>query len=172
MNRSARRRLAQIEWSQRIAQHLLPGGSVIVPPRIAAWLEKKSGMLPERRIMLLDTDPEAYAVLTALHVSAMGRHDSPGNSIRPISGAPSEIGQQSAKGRDSHEQLEEWLTTVEAAEIFGVHDRTIRRWIAAQRLPARRHSGRWLVNRQHLNIARAQAARPTPKEIDTCLPYN
>jgi excisionase family DNA binding protein len=136
----------KIDWTQRIARHLLPDGSVIVPPRIAAWLEDKAGMLPERRIMLRGTDPEAYEVLAALHLSALSRGGTGEAIIRSANGT------RMVKSPNDIQQSEEWLTTAEAAEMTGVTDRCIRKWIATQRLPARRHGGRWLVNRQHLNI--------------------
>lgn len=144
----------QLPWAERIGRHMLPEGSVLVPPRIAKALDEQLGILSERRIMLRASDPEAYEVLSALHLSALGYKQ---NVFRPKpqSQVMSDIGQ---KGADEHvvqQQSNYWLTTLDAAELTGVHDRTIRRWIAAQRLPARRHGGRWLVHRQYLNIALA-----------------
>ena len=43
------------DWSERIGRHMTAEGSVIVPPRIAHWLEKKAGVTGDKRIALRDT---------------------------------------------------------------------------------------------------------------------
>jgi excisionase family DNA binding protein len=68
------------------------------------------------------------------------------------------IGQKRARDKSIQQQSDRWLTTLEAAQLTGVHDRTIRRWIVAQRLPARRQGGRYLIDRLHLSITQALIA--------------
>jgi excisionase family DNA binding protein len=133
----------EIDWVARICRHITPDGSVIVPSRIAAALEAKAGVTPDRRIALRGTDPEAYEVLAALHLAALSHS--------------SGTGTETAAVQRNLQLCEEWLTTTEAAQVVGVSDRCIRKWIASQRLPARRHGNRYLVNRQHLTV-RAMAA--------------
>jgi excisionase family DNA binding protein len=123
-------------WAQRIGRHMLPDGSVAVPPRIAAWLEKRAGVTHDRRIALRDTDPTAYAVLAALRLAALYH----------CSGTGTELPAQQHRTQE----LRLWMSTSTAAALFGVTDRAIRKWIATGKLPATRHGGRWLINRNHL----------------------
>jgi len=51
-----------------------------------------------------------------------------------------------------------YASALEAAQLTGVHDRTIRRWIVAQRLPARRQGCRYLIDR--LNLSMTQRSSP------------
>lgn len=114
----------------RIAQRVADDGSAIIPPHIARWLERKSGMTPDRRGKLRTTDPEAYVALTALHISA----------------CRSENGTETAAAQPNTSLSEMWLSTNEAAEALNVTDRCIRKWAAAGRLRARRVGGRWLIH--------------------------
>ncbi len=97
-------------------------------------------MTSDRRVALRDTDAEAYQVLAALRIAALHY------------GAGSANGTRSAGAQPGRQDLEQWLTTSEAAEMQGVTDRAIRKWIATGRLPAKRHAGRWLISRNDLNI--------------------
>jgi excisionase family DNA binding protein len=125
-------------WEERIARRLTGGGSVIVPPRLAAWLEDKAGLTAERRIMLRDTDPAAYEVLAALRLAALAHRSGNGTKV--------------AAPQPDRPPLDLWLTTDQAAQQAGVTDRCIRKWIAQHRLPATRHGGRWLINPTHLDL--------------------
>ncbi|WP_448440397.1 helix-turn-helix domain-containing protein [Mycolicibacterium sp. XJ2] len=125
---------AQRDYVTHIQRRITKDGSVIVPPRIAAWLERHAGITAELRIRLRGTDPEAYEVLTALHLAALKRSNS-------------DCGTKVAGGQGETTESEQWLTTSEAAELADVTDRCIRNWIAAGQLPAARHGGRWLINR-------------------------
>ncbi|MBJ7340635.1 MAG: excisionase family DNA-binding protein [Mycolicibacterium sp.] len=49
------------------------------------------------------------------------------------------------------------MTTAEAAKELSVTDRAVRKRIAAGRLPATKHGSRWLLNRDHVQIAQALA---------------
>jgi excisionase family DNA binding protein len=124
------------DWAQRISRHILPDGSVAVPPRIAAWLEKRAGVTDDRRIALRDTDPAAYTVLAALRLAALYHCSGTGTQL--------------AEQQHITEELAVWMSTSTAAELLGITDRAIRKRIAAGKLPATRHGSRWLINRNEL----------------------
>jgi excisionase family DNA binding protein len=116
-------------------------GAVVVPPRLAAWLERTAGVSNDRRILIRDSDPLAYEVLAALHIAAAYYR----------SGA----GTEQAAGSGNSRELRTWLTTADAASRFGVTDRAIRKWIATGRLPAIKCGGQWLLNSNHIQIIQA-----------------
>lgn len=90
---------------------------------------------------LRDTDPLAYEVLAALQIAAITHSSSSAaNGTKPAVSQPY-----------PHES-DTWLTTADAAAEMGITDRAIRKEIATERLPARRHGGRWLIDRENLNI--------------------
>lgn len=126
-------------WAHRIGRHIRPDGSVMVPPRIAQWLEAKAGLTADRRINLRTTDPDAYEVLAALHLSALCHR----------SGSGTETAATQADSQESGS----WITTVAAAAQLGVTDRCIRKWIAQGRIPATRHGGRWLIRAHHVTAS-------------------
>jgi excisionase family DNA binding protein len=126
------------DWAERIGRHITAEGSVVVPPRIAHWLEKSAGVTGDWRISLRATDPLAYEVMAALHLAAI-THSS-ANGTKPA------VSQRSSRESDT------WMTTADVAAEMGVTDRAIRKQIAAERLPARRHGGRWLINRNDIDI--------------------
>jgi excisionase family DNA binding protein len=126
------------DWAQRIGCHITPNGSVVVPPRIADWIERQIGLVSERRTAMAGTDPLAYTVLSALRVVALSHRSGNGTKV--------------AGGQSASEESEQWLTTSEAANAAGVTDRAIRKWIAQDRLPAKRHGGRWLINQKDLHV--------------------
>lgn len=143
------------DWAERIGRHLLPDGSVIVPARIAKLLDDRAQMLSEQRIALRASDPQAYVVLSALRISALGYKQDAFTSCRPDVAAR---GQKVVQDRRSQTESDDCLTTTEAATLLGVHARTVRRWAEQQRLPAWQHGRRWFIDRQHLYIAQALAA--------------
>jgi excisionase family DNA binding protein len=118
------------DWSARIGRHITADGSVIVPPRIADWIEGQIGLVSERRTALAGTDPLAYTVLSALRIVALPHRSGNGTKL--------------AGGQPTSEDSEQWLTTSEAAAQMGVTDRAVRKWIAQDRLPAKRYGGRWM----------------------------
>ena len=124
----------------RIAERITGDGSAIIPPRIARWLERKSGMTDDRRRGLRTTDPEAYVALTALHSAALH----------------SDSGTENTAAQSNTTQSEMWITTTAAAQALNVTDRCVRKWCAAGRLHARRVGGRWLIH-----------PKATPTEKDT-----
>ncbi|ORM29195.1 helix-turn-helix domain-containing protein [Williamsia sp. 1135] len=132
-------------WSERISRHVNDDGSVVLPARIAAWLEEQAGLTTahERRLAMRDTDPLAYEVLAALHLSALAHRSGTGTKLAAVPAQPS--------------PSECWLTTTEAARQLGMTDRGIRKWITTGRLPAQRHGNRWLINRTHLPVSQTAA---------------
>lgn len=118
----------------RIAQHITNDGSVIIPPRIARWLEQNCGMTADRRIRLRHNDPDAYVTLAALHLAA----------LRSDSGTKDAL----AQSVSTHSNM--WMSTSEAAEALGVTDRCIRKRCQSGRLDAAKAGSRWLVNRNSL----------------------
>lgn len=125
-----------ITLEARIAQHIASDGSVIIPPRMARWLDKQSGMTADRRILLRDTDPDFYVVLAALRIVALR----------------SDIGTDDAETQPNRPNLNMWMTTSEAADALNVTDRCIRKWCKTGRLRAVLSGSRWLINRSTLNI--------------------
>lgn len=125
----------QDSWEARICRHVTESGSVIVPPRIARWLESKAGVTAEWRIGLRGTDTEAYEVLLALHLAALR----------------SDCGTNSVDSQRHQPQSETWLSTTEAAAELHVSDRCVRNWCNSGRLPATMSGGRWLINRAALS---------------------
>ncbi|WP_052066184.1 helix-turn-helix domain-containing protein [Rhodococcoides fascians] len=114
----------------RISRRLTADGSVIIPPRIARWLEHNAGMTADRRIRLRDNDPEAYVALTALHLSALS----------------SESGTKDALPQRHRKESVQWLSTSQAADTLHVTDRCIRKWCTTGRLHAQHIGGRWLID--------------------------
>lgn len=123
-------------WDSRISRHIAANGSVLVPPRIARWLESKAGVTAEWRISLRGTDFEAYEVLLAMHMAA----------LRSGCGTDSPVGQR------EQSPLEAWMSTKEAAAEMQVSDRCVRKWIHTGRLPATMSGARWLINRNDLGV--------------------
>ncbi|MHA3021271.1 helix-turn-helix domain-containing protein [Mycobacterium sp. BMJ-28] len=102
----------------------------IVPPRIAALLERAAGMTADRRARLRHTDPEAYVALSALHLAA----------LRSDSGTKAAVPQQNSA------DLTTWKSSAEAAETLGVTDRCIRKWCSTGQLRAVISGHRWLID--------------------------
>lgn len=143
---AARTRTAAVDWPQRFASHFNPDGSVTVPQKAAKWLYERAPVPHELRLLLRERDPELYAVINALRLSAFSDPES-----WP---ATSDLGREMAKPTTTQQESEsEWLTTRRASEIAGVTDRAIRDWIATERLPARRHGHTWRIHRTDLQAA-------------------
>ncbi|WP_082614332.1 helix-turn-helix domain-containing protein [Mycobacterium sp. Root265] len=136
------RRTTTSSLEERIAQHITRDGSVVVPQRVARWLDKQSGMNADRRIALRGTDPEFYVVLAALHLVALGAD----------CGTNSTAGQQNTAGSEM------WLSTKQAAKALNVTDRCVRKWIATGRLHAEMVGARWLINPHNITLALREIA--------------
>ncbi len=124
---------------EEVSKYVTATGWAIVPPRIAHWLEAKAKVTADLRGRLRDTDWDAHQVLTALHVVAL-RY------------ARSDIGTKPPVGHSCRAESEVWVSTSEAAAELNVTDRCIRNWIYAKRLPATKPGGRWLINRNDIDV--------------------
>jgi excisionase family DNA binding protein len=130
---------------ESFSTHVTADGSVIVPPRIAHWLETKAGITADWRDRLRDTDPEAHAVMVEFHAAAL-RH-----------GRRSDCGTNSVVGQRQGPPLKTWIGTAEAARALNVTDRCVRKWCRSGRLPATVSGGRWLINRNDLTAYKLTA---------------
>lgn len=130
----------------RISQRLTAEGSVIIPPRIARWLEHNAGMTAERRFRLRANDPEAYVALAALHLSAL----------------VSESGTKSAVPQPHQAQSVHWVSTRQAADTLHVTDRCIRNWCTTGRLHAQQIGSRWLIDPTSIALVHTTRPKETP----------
>jgi excisionase family DNA binding protein len=122
--------------------HGLDGPAVVVPARVAAWLERHAH-LRAVRTEHRGVDPEVDAVLVALGVAgAAWRAGSTGcgtdqrNPPEPVAASP--------------------LTTGQAADLLGITDRGVRAAILAGRLNAHQVGGRWHLDREDVEHYRAR----------------
>jgi excisionase family DNA binding protein len=121
----------------------LGGPSVVVPARVAAWLETR---LDLRRIRtdVRGADPELDAVLLDLAVVAQTWRSRVNASDRA---EPSQA-----------DALLPWLTVSEAADQLGVTGSRVRQLVHTNALPAEQVDRRWRINRldfEHYKAARA-----------------
>ena len=117
---------------------------VVVPARVAAWLERRAG-LSSLRPQVRGADPEVDAVLVALRLAAMTWTSS--------------VGGTETRNQPELEASSE-LTTQQVADAFGLTSRAVRKAIAAGRLKAHQVGARWVVTREdfeHYKAARAAA---------------
>lgn len=120
---------------------------VVVPGRIAAWLDRHAG-LSRLRIEHRGQDPEVDAVLVALAVASA--------AWRSRAGIGSDHGTEQAK--QPSDQSRSLLTTADAAELLGISDRGVRKAILDGRLPAQRVADVWLVDREDVEHFKARRA--------------
>jgi excisionase family DNA binding protein len=127
---------------QHPSRYTLAGGEVVVvPARVAAWLDRNAG-LDRLRIDHRGADAELDAVLCALRLAALvWRSSACGTSVAvaPEPGAS-------------------WLSTGEVAAALGITARGVRKAIAEGRLQATREDGRWRVAREDVEQWRAARA--------------
>lgn len=126
--------------------HGVAAPCVIVPARVAAWLERHT-QLRALRTEARGTDPEVDAVLVALGVAAAAWRSSATGTRAPVAA-------------EQATASETTMTTSQAATVLGVGERAVRQAIGRGRLPATRAGGRWLIEREDLEHYRqaAQAA--------------
>lgn len=120
------------------------GPAVVVPARVAAWLESKAN-LSALRVRARGSDAEVDAVLVALRVAALAwRTSATGSDVEPTP--------EAARGS------EQWLSTSKAADLLGITDRAVRLAIREGRLEAVQVAGRWRVSRANVEHYRAARA--------------
>lgn len=116
---------------------------VILPARVAAWLERHAG-LNDLRVRARGNDPEVDSVLQAMHRASLHwRTAATGSNRAPEPEAPTELNQ--------------WFSTTQAADRLGITDRAVRLAIAEHRLPATNLNGRWRITPE--DIAHFKAAK-------------
>ena len=116
---------------------------VILPARVAAWLERHAG-LNDLRVRARGNDPEVDSVLQAMHRASLHwRTTATGSNHAPEPEAPTDLNQ--------------WLSTTQAADRLGITDRAVRLAIAEHRLPATNLNGRWRITPE--DIAHFKAAK-------------
>ena len=93
------------DWAWRISRHLTADGSVVVPARIAAWLEQRAGLTGDRRIACVIPIPRLRGP-QALHAAALNHRS--GTGTKPT---VAQAGRQ---------ESETWLTTTEAASYLAL----------------------------------------------------
>lgn len=120
--------------------HGADGPVVVVPGRVAAWLERNA-RLREMHQHSRGADPEVDAVVVGLLLAARAwRASATGSAdaVRPEVGAGSQE-----------------LSTREAADLLHVTDRAIRQAITDGRLQAQRIGSRWVLQRENVEHYRA-----------------
>lgn len=120
---------------------------VVVPARVCAWLERYAS-LNEVRIQERGADPEVDAVLVAVRLAALTwRTTATGTAVAAKPEAPTDLNQ--------------WMSTGQAAERLGITDRAVRLAIKENRLKATNLDGRWRITAedlQHFTAAKAATA--------------
>ena len=119
------------------------GPAVIVPGRVAAILDRQC-RLTDLRVRTRGVDPEATAVLEALHVAALAwRSSSTGTEAAP---------------EPEPATRSEWMGSGQAADLLGVTSRAVRKAIADGRLAAVEVGGRYRISREDVEHYRASRA--------------
>lgn len=123
------------------------GSVVVVPARIAAWLNR-SARLRELRTAVRGIDAELDAVLVALAVAAAAWHRHVG------------LGTDPGTEQDGHADTDpgSLLSTSQTAAVLGISERAVRKAIAVNRLPAQRAGNAWLIRHddaEHFRAARS-----------------
>lgn len=121
------------------ARYIVPAATVLVPPRVAAWLDRHVPALERARVEQRGRDDEVAATLTALRIAALRWREQIG-SERGTPAAP------------TPEPGTAWLTTRQAGDVLGLTDRAVRRRIESGRLPAQRQGDRWLISRADVDL--------------------
>lgn len=120
--------------------HGVEGPVVLVPARVAAWLDRRA-KLTDLRGEHRGADAEVDNVLLALRLAAMSWRRTATGTDTPEAPEP--------------ETPSQWLTTTDVATAAGITGRGVRKAIAAGRLHASQVNGRWLVTREDLEHYRA-----------------
>lgn len=126
--------------------HGIDAPVVVIPARVCAWLERHA-RLNEVRIRERSSDPEVDAVLVALRLAALTWRTTATGS--PVAAKP-----------EAASELNQWLSTTQAADILYITDRAVRLAISEKRLPATLVNGRWRITREDIqHFAAANAAQ-------------
>ena len=115
---------------------------VILPQRIAAWLERHA-RLNELRVEVRGADAEVDAVLAAIRLAALAYRTA-------VCGTD--------QGKQAEGEQPSVMSTQQVADQLHLHPRTIRLAIAEKRLRAEQVDGRWRVTREDFEHYRAARA--------------
>lgn len=129
-------------------EHFVHGGGevVVVPSRVAAWLDRHG--LSALRISARGVDPEVDAVLAALHLASLHWRTSVHAEAAPeVAGTCAEA----APGLT-------WMSTTQAADRLGITARGVRLAISENRIPAEPDGRRWRLRREDVEHYRAARA--------------
>jgi excisionase family DNA binding protein len=116
---------------------------VVVPGRVAAWLERHTD-LRRLRAGVRGQDPEIDAVLVALATAAAAWRAT-------ATGTPD-------AARPEAESPCQQMSTGQAADLLGVTPRAVRQAVHEGRLTAERVGSRWLLDREDVEHYRAKRA--------------
>lgn len=123
--------------------HGIDGPVVVVPARVAAWLERYTD-LRSLRTAQRGADPEVDGVLIAMGVAAARwRQQHTGSARGTAVAATAEPAPSSS------------LTTTQAGQLLGVGPRAVRKAIAEGRLRAEPHGSAWRIAREEVEHYRA-----------------
>jgi len=115
---------------------------VILPQRVAAWLERNA-RLNELRVEVRGADAEVDAVLGAVRLAALAYRTA-------VCGTD--------QGKQAEVEQPSVMSTQQVADRLHLHPRTIRLAIAEKRLRAEKVDGRWRITAEdfeHFRAARA-----------------
>lgn len=122
------------------------GAVVVVPARVAAWLERYAD-LRALRTAQRGADPEVDGVLVALGVAAASWRQQRVGSVCGTDLAPAAEPVASSA-----------LTAEQAGQLLGIGARAVRKAAAEGRLRAVRHGGAWHIEREDVEHYRAVRA--------------
>lgn len=123
--------------------HGFDGPGVVVPGRVAAWLNRHGG-LNELRRCIRGMDAEVDSVLVALSVAGTAWLSSVHGTT------PRNVPEAAPKSA--------WLTTTQAAHLLDQTDRAVRMACQSGRLQAEQENGRWRIRREDFEHYRANRA--------------
>ena len=124
--------------------HGVDGPVVLVPGRVAAWIERHTD-LRRLRTAARGMDAEVDAVLVALATCALAWRTSA-------------IGSEQAQEAEVVAESEARLGTSQVADLLGITGRAVRLACERQRIPAEQVAGRWLISREDVEHFRAGRA--------------
>ncbi|WP_068153509.1 helix-turn-helix domain-containing protein [Rhodococcoides corynebacterioides] len=125
--------------------HGIDGPVVLVPARVAAWIEANTS-IEALRVAARGTDTEVDAVLLALHEAAL-RSRSSGSERKHLTCDASADAEIRLQTPTTHGDLVELLSTPETATVTGLSDRAIRYAITSGQLSGIRRGAKWFVRR-------------------------
>ncbi len=131
-------------WGREHFLHDQPGPVVVVPARVAAWLDQHG--MAALRVNARGIDAEVDAVMSALHFAAL--------SWRTATSAQAEVDAE-VPGSIAEDAPSLMVNTTKAAELLSISTRAVRLAVEAGRLPAEKVGGQWRINLEDVEHFRA-----------------